>query len=150
MSSSDEIAQALVRFTEWFNAGEIDGFDAAITADEDSFVIGTQRWATGRAEWLGNYRALVEKGLLGPSGAGLHLETSGVRGFDEGSAGWAVGWVTFVFPSGIRLPTRTTAVFRRENDGWMLRHAHFSVAVPDEVASQHIEDWMQQLDQAVL
>ena len=145
MSSSDEVAQALVRFAERFNAGEIGGFDAAIAADEDSFVIGTQRWASGRAEWLGNYTTLVEKGLFG---AGLHLETSGVRGFDEGSAAWAVGWVTFVFPGGTRLPTRTTAVFRREHDDWMLRHAHFSVAVPDEIATQHVEEWMRQLDQA--
>src|SRR5581483_8601862 len=127
MSSSAEVAAALIRFAERFNAGDVDGFDAAIAADEDSFVIGTQRWASDRTEWLGNYRALAEKGLFA---AGLHLETSGVRGFDEGPAGWAVGWVTFVFPGGKRLPTRATAVFRREEEDWMLRHIHFSVAVP--------------------
>ncbi len=100
MSSSEGVAQALVQFAERFNAGEIAGFDATISTDEDSFVIGTQRWASGRTEWLANYTALIEKGLLGPGGAGLHLETSGVHGFDERSAGWAVGWVIFVFPAG--------------------------------------------------
>jgi ketosteroid isomerase-like protein len=148
MSSSESVVRAFERFAERFNAGDMDGFDAAIAEDADSFVIGTQRWTSGRAEWLGNYQALLDAGLVGPDGAGLRVEPSGLRGFDEGSAGWAVGWVTFVFPDGTRLPSRATAVFRSDEGGWKLRHFHFSVAVPDEVAGAQAAQWLEELGQA--
>ena len=149
MQASDGVSRAFERFCGRFNAGDLDGFDAAIAADEESFVIGTQRWAKGRAEWLGNYKALVDRGLVGPQGAGLRVEVSGLRGFDEGSVGWAAAWVTFVFPDGTRLPTRTTSVFRNRDGDWKLLHVHFSVAVPDEIAGAHVDEWMEQLGEVV-
>jgi hypothetical protein len=149
VQTSDGVARAFERFCERFNAGDLDGFDAAIAADAESFVIGTQRWTSGRAEWLGNYRALVDRGLVGPQGAGLRVEVSRLRGFDEGSAGWATAWVTFVFPDGTRLPTRVTSVFRDQDRDWKLLHAHFSIAVPDEVAGAHVAEWMEQLGEVV-
>lgn len=149
MHPSDGVSRAFERFCERFDAGDLERFDEAIAADEEAFVIGTQRWTSGRAEWLGNYKELLEQGLIGPRSAGLRVEVKGLRGFDEGAAGWAVAWVTFVFPDGTRLPTRTTSVFRNEDGNWKLLHAHFSVAVPDEVAGEHVDNWMEQLGEVV-
>jgi ketosteroid isomerase-like protein len=142
---SDSVTAAFEAFVAAFNSGEPSRFSGAIAEDESSFVAGTQRVAGGRTEWLGNYQALVERGLVGPGGAGLRVEASVTHAFDEGAAGWVFGWVTFVFPDGSQLPTRVTAVFRRESNGWKLRHAHFSVAVPDGVATVEADGWLQQL-----
>jgi hypothetical protein len=51
------------------------------------------------------------------------------------------------FPAGRGLPTRSTAVFRRDGDQWMLRHIHFAVAALDDGATQRIDEWMRQLGQ---
>ena len=144
----EPIAAAFEAFVAAFNSGDPAAFAAAIVDDESSFVAGTQRIASGRTEWLGNYQELVDRGLVGPDGAGLRLEAGNVRGFDEGRAGWAFAWLTFVFPDGARLPTRATVVLRTEGDRWRVRHAHLSVAVPDDVAKERVAGWLKELGQS--
>jgi hypothetical protein len=34
---------------------------------------------------------------------------------------------------------------RKEGGDWKILHAHFLVAVPDELALEHVDEWMQQL-----
>ena len=145
---TEPIVAAFEAFVAAFNSGDPAAFASAIVEDESSFVVGTQRVASGRTEWLGNYQALVDGGLVGPDGAGLSLEVGDVRGFDEGGAGWVFAWLAFVFPDGSRLPTRATVVVRKDGDGWRVRHAHLSVAVPDEVAKDHGDGWLKDLGQS--
>ena len=67
-------------------------------------------------------------------GVGLQAGDN-LRGYEEGSMGWAVDQPTFVLPAGSTIPTRLTAVVRQEDGGkWKLVHAHFAVGVPDEEA----------------
>jgi hypothetical protein len=147
VQESAEVRVAIMRFCDAFGAGDMAAFDAAIAAEPKAFVIGTQRATNGRGEWIGNYRALVEQRLVGEGGAGLRVEPSGIRGYAEGSFGWAAGWITFVLPGDVRLPSRFTGVLRREGDDWKLLNTHFSVAVPDEVAVEHAHAWLAELGQ---
>jgi hypothetical protein len=60
--------------------------------------------------------------------------------------GWAVDEPTWVLPNGVRLPCRMTAVLRGEPDGtFRILHMHYSWAVPDEVAIEHVDAWREQL-----
>lgn len=148
MERSVEVRDAVAKFVDRFGAGDLDGFDASISADEQAFIIGTQRWVDDRAEWIGNFRALVDKGLVGAGGLGLRIDAGEIRGFGAGAFGWAVAWIAFVFPGGNRLPARFTAVLRQESGDWRIVHAHISVAVPDEVAMEHAGGWLEQLGEA--
>ena len=44
-----------------------------------------------------------------------------------------------------RLPTRLTAVLVRRDGEWRVAHAHFSVAVPDEIALSQASAWLEEL-----
>ena len=147
MQRSEAVEAAIERFCERFSTADVEGFAAAVADDPDAFVIGTQRATSGRAEWMGNFALLVEKGLVRPDGSGVRVEPSGIRGFAEGGFGWAAGWITFVFGPERRLPSRFTAVLRDDGGRWRIVHAHFSVAVPDEVALEHVDAWLEDLDQ---
>lgn len=61
--------------------------------------------------------------------------------------GWAFDCVTFHMPGGARLPSRLTAVLREEDGAWKIVHAHFSVAVPCDLALEQAGDWLTQLEQ---
>jgi SnoaL-like domain len=148
---SVDARDAVERFVHRFGAGDLDGFDASISADDEAFIIGTQRWVGDRAEWVGNFRALVEKKLVGLGGLGLRIDAGEIRAYGEGAFGWAVAWIAFVFPGGGRLPARFTAILRQEAGlsaeagDWRIVHAHISVAVPDEVAVERAAEWLEQL-----
>jgi ketosteroid isomerase-like protein len=147
MERSPDVRDAVATFVDRFGAGDLAGFDASISADDEAFIIGTQRWVYDRAEWIGNFRALVDKGLVGRGGLGLRIDAGEIRAFGEGAFGWAVAWIAFVFPGGNRLPARFTAILRQEAGDWRIIHAHVSVAVPDEVAMERAGEWLKQLGQ---
>jgi ketosteroid isomerase-like protein len=147
MERSDAVRGAIESFCKQFSTADVAGFDASIAADPEAFVIGTQRWTSGREEWLGNFRFLVDNALVLPDGSGVRVEAGDIRAYAEGSLGWAVAWITFVFAADQRLPSRFTAVLREESGEWKILHAHFSVAVPDELALEHVDAWMEQLGQ---
>ncbi|HEX7300156.1 MAG TPA: nuclear transport factor 2 family protein [Solirubrobacteraceae bacterium] len=112
---------------------------ACVSDDADAFVVGTQRVGGGREEWLASFREQVASGM------GVRLEGTAVQGFADGSLGWAFDRASFVVPDIVSLPTRLTAVLREEGGTWKLVHAHFSLAVPDEVAMQSATGWAEQL-----
>jgi hypothetical protein len=52
--------------------------------------------------------------------------------FVEGSVGWAPGRPTWILKDSREVPSRWTAVFRREDGEWKIVQAHTSIGVPDE------------------
>lgn len=101
-------------------------------------MIGTQRVGSGREAWLESVRENAQMGVV--------FEAGTVRAWAEGGMGWAVDEPTIVLPNGVRLPTRMTAVLRREPDGrYRILHQHYSWAVPDEVAMEAAQTWREQL-----
>ena len=138
MVDSSEARAAVERFYDRLSAGDVDGTAATIADDPDAFVIGTQRIGGGREEWLGSVRENAAMGVV--------FESGNVRAWAEGGMGWAVDEPTIVLPNGVRLPTRMTAVLRREPDGsYRILHQHYSWAVPDSVAMDAVQIWHEQL-----
>jgi SnoaL-like protein len=131
MRPSEDIRQGILRFYERFSAGDPDGFDAGLARTDGVSVIGTapEEGHDNREDWVKAYRE-------GIAAAGLRLEGTAPRGYEEGSVGFGTDRPSFVLPDGSRLPTRLTAVLRREDDDWKVVHLHFSVGVPDEEAIQ--------------
>ncbi len=138
MQQSSEVRDAVVQFYERLSAGDVEGTSAAIASDEGAFAIGTQRMGTGRAAWLESVRE--------NAAAGIVFEAGPIRAWALGDAGWAVDEPTIILPDGTRVPTRMTAVLRREADGvFRLLHQHYSFAVPDEVGVVSATAWREQL-----
>lgn len=138
MLQSTEARDVVVRFYERLSAGDVDGTSATIADDQEAFVIGTQRIGHGRGPWLDSVRENAQMGV--------RFEAGTIRAWAEGPMGWAVDEPTIVLPDGARLPTRMTAVLRREPDGALrIVHQHFSWAVPDDVAMEHASAWHTQL-----
>ena len=138
MKQSTEVRDAVARFYQRLSAGDVEGTTATIADDPEAFVIGTQRIGGGREPWLESIRENAQMGIVFEAGA--------IRAWAEGDMGWAVDEPSIVLPNGVRLPTRMTAVLHRRPDGvFQLLHQHYSWAVPDEVAMEHVHAWRDQL-----
>lgn len=137
MKESDEVRDVVLQFYERMSAGDVEGTSATIDDDPEAFVIGTQRIGSGREAWMSSVTENAEAGVVFMAGA--------IRAWQEGDFGWAVDEPTIVLPDGTGVPTRMTAVLRRERDGFRLLHQHYSVAVPDELAVEHASSWREQL-----
>lgn len=138
MEQSSEVRDAVARFYDRLSAGDVAGTATTIADDPDAFVIGTQRIGGGREEWL--------ESVHENAAADVVFEAGTIRAWAVGDAGWAVDEPTIVLPNGLRLPTRMTAVLRRDADGaFRILHQHYSWAVPDEVAIESVPVWREQL-----
>jgi ketosteroid isomerase-like protein len=138
MQQSSDVARAVQDFYERMSAGDVDGAAATLSADPDTFSIGTQRIGAGRDEWVESVRANAAMGVRWEPGA--------LRAWAAGDAGFAVDETTAVLPDDTRLTMRMTAFLVREGDGaFRIVNMHFSWAVPDEVALPQAGAWREQL-----
>jgi ketosteroid isomerase-like protein len=138
MLQSTEARDAVAQFYAMLSAGDVDGTAATIADDAEAFVTGTQRIGDGRESRLDSVRENAQMGVV--------FEAGDIRAWAEGAMAWAVDEPTVVLPNGVRLPMRMTAVLRREADGALrIVHQHYSWAVPDEVAMEHVQAWRTQL-----
>jgi hypothetical protein len=125
------VRDGIRRFYDRFSAGDPAGFDAVIARTEGVSVIGTGpgEGHDDRGDWVSTYEQMMQGDM-----AGMRLEGSDPRAYEEGSLGWGVDEPHFIFPDGSRLPARLTAVLHNEDGEWKVVHLHFSVGVPDEQA----------------
>jgi ketosteroid isomerase-like protein len=125
------VREGILAFYERFSSGDASRFAGGIADVPGVSVIGSApgEGHDGRAGWIEAYATQI--GELGVTFRG-HDPT----GFEEGSLGFGTDTPAFVLPDGSTLPTRLTAVLRRESAGgeWKVVHLHFSVGVPDEEA----------------
>jgi hypothetical protein len=129
--ASAGVRDGINAFYDAFSSGDPARF-ADVIADVDGVsVLGSapDEGHDSRAAWLASYEA----GVAGDM-AGIRLEGFDPQGWEEATAGFGRDTPSFVLPDGSRLPTRLTAVLRREGDAWKVVHLHFSVGVPDEDA----------------
>jgi ketosteroid isomerase-like protein len=128
MQASAGVREAILEYYRCATEPDVEGFGKLLTAGETALVIGTGpgERSVGRDRWLAAFEQLV--GAL-PE---LRIEPGEAQGWEEGPVGWAYDTPTWVLPEGGEMKTRMTAVLRREDGGWRLVHAHFSVGVPDE------------------
>ncbi len=120
---SEGVRDAMLRFCERLSAGDVASFEAVVSQEPSSLIIGTApgEWVTER-----------ERMRFGFEAEGVRLEAKDPVGYEEGSLGWVVDQPAFVFPDGSAMQTRCTAVMRQEEGRWKLVHMHLSVGVPDE------------------
>jgi ketosteroid isomerase-like protein len=139
MERSNAVEQAMLRFYDRFSSGDVEGFAQMITAWPDAFVVGTDpgEWQDGRATWIAGYQEQIA------AIPGVRLETGGLRGYAEGSLGWAADQPSFVLPDGTAISTRLTTVLRLEDGEWKLVNAHFSIGVPNEEMFDLVQRWSQ-------
>jgi hypothetical protein len=137
MEQSADVRQGMLRFYDRFSAGDVAGFAQTITAWEGAFVVGTDpgEWQNGRETWIAGYQEQVT------AIPGIRMEAGDLRGYAEGSLGWAADQPSLVLPDGSRVPTRLTAVLRLEEGAWKLVNAHFSVGVPNEELFDLLKRW---------
>jgi hypothetical protein len=125
------------RFYQLFSAGDVEGFAQIITQREDAFVIGTDpgEWQDGRATWIAGYEEQIT------AIPGVRLEAGDLRGYAEGTLGWAADQPSFILPDGTRIATRLTTVLRLEDNTWKVVNAHFSIGVPNEEMFDLVTRW---------
>ncbi len=131
MEESAGAREAWLNFCDRLSATDSDSFDD-IVADDAKLIIGT-----APAEW-------VEDGPQMRSGfetEGYAMRPDDPQAHEEGSMAWVVDQPLLVFPDGTSVPTRLTAVMRRDAGKWKIVHAHFSVGVPDEEVVALTEKW---------
>lgn len=137
MEHSTDVQAAMRRFYERFSAGDVAAFAQSITQLEDAFVIGTDpgEWQDGRATWIAGYEEQIA------AIPGVRLEAGNLRGYAEGSLGFAADQPSFVLPDGSTIPVRLTTVMRFEDGDWRLVNAHFSVGVPNDELFELMARW---------
>lgn len=139
MNLSSDAAETVARLYTAFNAKDQGAFSALVLDHAEAFVFGTQRSSGDRVGWLRNFQDLVEAGI------DVTLAEDEIRAWAHGDTAWAVDRPAFLLPGGGRLPTRLTAVLVRHDGEWRVAHAHFSVAVPDELAVSQASAWLVEL-----
>ena len=133
MEHSQEAAATVEAWYERMSAGDAEGAAALLVDDPETFAIGTQRIGPGRDEWVASIGEMTQMGVQWSSGA--------LRAWEAGSAGFAVDEATVRLPNGVAVAMRLTAFLVRTPDGYRIFNMHFSWAVPDEVAFEHIGTW---------
>lgn len=134
MQESAAARDGLLRFYEAFTQatpGDMETFDRVFTRDQGLLIVGTAygEWVEGR-----------DNGTRAWGMEGVGIEPGDPIAWEEGDVAWAADRPAFVVGD-IRIPIRLTAVLAREDGDWKIRHAHFSVGVPDDLMLENAADW---------
>jgi len=133
MKQSRDVTAAVLRFYDRLSAGDVSSFDAIVSSDPATLVIGTApgEWVTERAKLRYGFEA---------EGATIRAGTR-AAGYESGDLGWFFDDPVFTFPGVGEVETRLTAVVAREEGQWRLVHFHASVGVPDEEVVELQRRW---------
>jgi hypothetical protein len=134
MQESAGAREALLRFYEAFTeavSGDMDTFNRVFSREQDLLIIGS-----AAHEWVDSR----EKGKQAWGMEGIGLEAGDPCGWEQASVAWAADRPSFVFGD-VRMPIRILAVMLKDDGGYKIVTAHFSVGVPDEVAVENAAEW---------
>jgi hypothetical protein len=127
MQRSEELRDLVLASWEAYSGGDTSFIDRYTSTQEGVRLVGSdpEEWFEGErvAEVL---KEEMEEGGVTVSPGGE------VDAFVEGDVGWVSGRPVWVLEDGTRIPTRTTAVFHREEGEWKMVQLHTSVGVPNE------------------
>jgi ketosteroid isomerase-like protein len=128
MEKSSELAAVLQSIYTAISDGDSDALTGCISAREGLVFIGTDP-----DEWFQD-AATIKQMLKAQAGAGVKVRAGSIVAYEEGTVGWVADRGAFVMADGTEVPFRITAVFHRENGGWLLVQEHASIAVSNEEA----------------
>ena len=125
---SPEIEQVLRDSLDAMVRSDLDEIGRRTSRDPCVLAIGSDasEWAEGYDEIMRLFRGSTPEGELG-----VRVGLDDVRGFREGSVGWAAGHGYFEM-GGKRVPVRLTAVLHEEDGHWKAVQSHASIGVPNE------------------
>jgi hypothetical protein len=125
---SPEIEQVLRDSLDAMVRSDLDEIGRRTSRDPCVLAIGSDasEWAEGYDEIMRLFRGSTPEGELG-----VRVGLDDVRGFREGSVGWAAGHGYFEM-GGKRVPVRLTAVLHEEDGDWRAVQSHASIGVPNE------------------
>ena len=125
---SPEIEQVLRDTLDAMVRSDVDEIGRRTSRDACVLSIGSDasEWAEGYDEIMRLFRESTPEGELG-----VRVGLDDVKGFREGSVGWAAGHGYFEI-EGRRVPVRLTAVLHQEDGDWKAVQSHASIAVPNE------------------
>jgi ketosteroid isomerase-like protein len=125
---SPQIEQVLRDTLDAMVRSDLDELGRRTSRDACVVAIGSDacEWAEGYDEIMGLFRESTPEGELG-----VRVGLDDVKGFREGSVGWAAGHGFFEM-EGKRVPVRLTAVLHEEDGGWKAVQSHASIGVPNE------------------
>lgn len=125
---SPEIEQVLRDTLDAMVRSDVDEIGRRTSRDACVLSIGSDasEWAEGYDEIMRLFRESTPEGELG-----VRVGLDDIKGFREGSVGWAAGHGYFEI-EGRRVPVRLTAVLHQEDGDWKAVQSHASIAVPNE------------------
>jgi len=125
---SPEIEQVLRDILDAMVRSDVDEIGRRTSRDVCVLSIGSdaREWAEGYDEIMRLFRESTPEGELG-----VRVGLDDVKGFREGSVGWAAGHGYFEM-DGRRVPVRLTAVLHQEDGDWKAVQSHASIGVPNE------------------
>ena len=125
---SAEIEQVLRDTLEAMLRSDLDEIGRRTSRDACVLSIGSdpREWAEAYDEITQLVRDSTPEGELG-----ITVGLDDVKGFREGTVGWAAGHGYFERES-IRVPVRLTAVLHQEDGAWKAVQSHASIGVPNE------------------
>jgi len=125
---SPEIEQVLRDTLDAMVRSDVDEIGRRTSREAGVLSIGSDasEWAEGYDEIMRLFRESTPEGELG-----VRVGLDDVKGFREGSVGWAAGHGYFEM-EGRRVPVRLTAVLHQEDGDWKAVQSHASIGVPNE------------------
>jgi len=125
---SPEIEQVLRDTLDAMVRSDVDEIGRRTSRDACVLSIGSDasEWAEGYDEIMRLLRESTPEGELG-----VRVGLDDVKGFREGSVGWAAGHGYFEM-EGRRVPVRLTAVLHQEDGDWKAVQSHASIGVTNE------------------
>ena len=136
MKRSKVVEQTYLRFCDRLSAKDVASFDTLVSTDPSVMIVGT---APGEI--------VTERPRLrfGFETEGITLKPNDPVGYADKSMGWSFDEPLFGFPDGSAIRVRLSMFMRREEEGWKMVHAHFSVGVPDEEVVALQKKWAEKL-----
>ena len=127
MEPAPELQALLERYYAASAQGDTVFLDQLLARQPGTLVVGTDatEW------WRGGDRIFQTWATAWRTRGGLPVQESQPQAFRSGNVGWVDDQARWSLPDGRTIPFRLTAVFCRDDEGWRMVQAHFSIGVPN-------------------
>ena len=126
MERAVDLEEVVLRYYDAVSSGDSAFMAEILSTRSEVLIIGTDP-----DEWWSD-PAVINATLKGQAEAGVAMVAGALTGYAEGTIGWIADRPSFILPGGVEIPSRFTAVFRREEGAWKMVQAHASLGVAND------------------